>query len=86
MVHRRDPVRQRGDRGLVRDVDILDADIQAAIRVGQIVRVTPGGDNLAAVFAHGQGDGPGDAAATADDQHGFVFQGRHLFLSSGDAD
>jgi len=26
-------------------------------------------------------DGTGDPAATAYDQHGFVFQGSHLFLS-----
>jgi len=37
--------------------------------------------NPVPVLADGQGDGPGDPAAAADDQYGFVFQGRHLFLS-----
>ena len=60
---------------------MLDADVRAAIGGSQIVRVTPGGDNPASVFANGQGYGPGDAAAPANDQHRLVFQGRHLFLS-----
>jgi hypothetical protein len=60
-------------------VDLLDADIHAAIRFGQIFRVTPGGDNPASFFADGQGDGPSDPAASADDQYGPIFQGRHLF-------
>jgi hypothetical protein len=39
--------RQLRDRGLVCDVDMLDADIRAAIRLGQLVRVKPGGGNPA---------------------------------------
>lgn len=81
-----DTGRQRGDSGLIRDVDMLKADIHAAIRVGQIVRVTTGGYNPASVFADGQGDGPGDPAAPADYQHGLVFHGGHLFLYPGGAD
>src|SRR6185295_14689443 len=85
VVDRCDPGRQRGDGGLVRDVRTLDADIHAAIGAGQIVRVTPGGDNPSAVVGYRYGDGPGNTAAAADDQHGFVFQRGHLLLSSGGA-
>jgi hypothetical protein len=46
----------------------------------------PGGDNPASFFASGQGYGPGNPAAPADDQHRLVFQGRHLFLSFANTD
>jgi hypothetical protein len=51
------------------------------MRLGQIVRLAPGGDNPASVFADGQDDGPGDPAAAADDQRSLIFQRKHLFLS-----
>jgi hypothetical protein len=53
MVQPCDPVGQRGDRRLVRDIEELNAEIRAAIRFSQIVRVKPCSDNLAAVFTDG---------------------------------
>jgi hypothetical protein len=53
VVQRRDPRRERGDGGLVGHVDLLNADIHAAIRFDQIVYVTSGGDNLAAIVGDG---------------------------------
>jgi len=62
-----------------RDVEELNADIHTAIRFGQSFRVTPGGGNPASGLADGEGNGPGDPAAPADDQHSLTFLGRHLF-------
>ena len=53
MVHPPDPARKRGDGRLVCDVGMLNADIHAAIRFSQTVRMTPCGNNLASIFADG---------------------------------
>jgi hypothetical protein len=48
-----DPIGQGGDRGLVGHVDALNVETGAGVRAGQIVRVAPGCDNPASVFADG---------------------------------
>jgi len=51
---------------------MLDADVRAAISLGWVVRVKPGGDNPSSVLADSQGDGTGGPGARADELHGLV--------------
>jgi len=72
-----DPVGERADRGLVRYVDRLEADVRAAIGVRQVLLVAPGHDHVAAGLEHGDRDRAGDAAVATDDQCGGAVKRGH---------
>jgi hypothetical protein len=60
-VERAQPLAEGGDRGLIGDVDRLDADPRLAL-VGarQFLLVAAGGDDVRAGVAGGEGNGAGD--------------------------
>jgi hypothetical protein len=68
-----------GPRAWYAPVSMVPGAIGAAIRFGQVFLVPPGHDYPASVIADGQDNGARDPASPADDQHGSVLQGRHMF-------